>query len=1093
MMSTLLSLLPPGTLIASRYTLGPSIVQGERSVVYKAVDLTSMTSIVIKVLAGPSDDLARELYGREVRSLSLLRHPNIVRLLAAGEDDISGPWLALEYITGGSLGDIKDLTRFRSELELLNIMHGCSKGLQQAHLQSIIHRDLKPQNILLGDGDTPKLADFGISKLLGRWKSINTVRQMMTRRYASPEQLRGEPADEYSDVYSLGIVAAELLTGAVEADVPSLLERRLASAECSGSLRALLRRMISTERLERPTASAVLAELVDLMAIGDAAPKLQLHLTTTVLTRVAQLSGRATPGEALRAITTDLESPVRVSSDIRKAQNGQERYSVVGERFQYSVVISETEPRALKVINVGAVPPLTMDQRRHDALVLPALWRVNGPTAAAADASSASMFVDLFGEANAARQAGRVQGRLRNDLLDRWELYLDSQQDAGAGRERIGDIKHIRRGEDTSLLTVELFDTTRTSAEGTSLVARMVAISTADGMVNPLGMIVQHEDRYVVVRPHESLAEDDAQLRGTLLIDGRNERAITERQQRALRAVRRNGAVRSDLLDLLMDPATGGTPARTAIEPIQLTLDRTNQDAVELALGTPSIFLIQGPPGTGKTTVIAEFVCQVLRKQPDARILVSAQSNVAVDNVLERLESILGPIEALRIGHAEKIAPGLKRYELGERLGRLAATMTERAEGARDRLHRLRLATPEDVGTLEQLMREVAATDEEADAIQLGREMLGDSAPASAEELSRYLKAARMLMAADSASQQRIEALQAQWIDLSKAAAAYERHLFDSVNVVAGTCIGFAGRRLAADSEYDWVIVDEAGRATPPEALVPMVRGRRFLLVGDQRQLPPVIDKEAATAVERRMAVVDGRLTKSLFEELYEVVDESFKLRLTQQYRMHPEIGGLIAECFYPEGLDHGVESGDRTLGMQLLGAPLLWIDTSALAAREQQVETSYRNPMEATIIMKRLLAIERTAQKLEIQKRVTVGILTGYLPQEELLVSRLRSVSEERYAHLTVSVHTVDAAQGKEFDLVFYSAVRSNEHGKIGFLRDARRLNVALSRARDGLVIVGDAHALTAAVRGSNPFASVKAYFDASPRRRLWERATNA
>jgi superfamily I DNA and/or RNA helicase len=207
---------------------------------------------------------------------------------------------------------------------------------------------------------------------------------------------------------------------------------------------------------------------------------------------------------------------------------------------------------------------------------------------------------------------------------------------------------------------------------------------------------------------------------------------------------------------------------------------------------------------------------------------------------------------------------------------------------------------------------------------------------------------------------------------------------------------------------------------------------------------------------------------------------------------MHREIGGLIADCFYPEGLEHGVDDLERQLGLLLLGSPLRWLDTSEAEAREQPIGTSYRNPAEAALIMQRLAKMDRAAKRQNLPVPPSVGVLTAYLPQEELLRSRLRSKGERRFTGIDVSVLTVDAAQGKEFDIVLYSAVRSNPSGNIGFLRDKRRLNVALSRARDGLLIVGDARSLSRA-GGSNPFIAVKAYFEQRPETRIWERAVNA
>jgi len=1093
--------LKPGTLIADRYSvLGRPISEGPDSAVYRGTDVIDAGLMVaIKVLRSPArDDLLREFYEREIRSLSLLRHPNIIRLLQFGEDPGIGRWIALEYASGGSLGDLLSRARHREEAALLNLLLGCARGLQQAHLQQVIHRDIKPSNILLSEDGSPKLADFGVSKLLGRWKSLTTVSHFMTLRYAPPERREGKSATELSDIYSLGLVIAELMAQGEKEEPSACIYLALESTHYSGPLRGLIRRMTLPNQHERPTASEVIAELLDQAAYGTTAHRLRLKMTASAMDRISQIHGGMTPRDVVQTVTSDLDGLCRVSADPRKGDSGDPLFRVVGKRFQYTVVAPKGDGSDVLVIGVGQLPPLILDQRRLESLELPAAWQIEPPGLSTGTGGSVAEFLGLFGDANAAKQATRVQGRLRKDLLERWDAYLDEQRSAQAGREIVGDIKEIRPSDEAGLITV-ILDRAPTSKSGVARFAtRMVALAGADGVSVPLGMVVQEENEYFVVRPHESLAEVELPPRGRLVIDDPREQVLIERQQRAMRSVRYNEAVRPGLLDLLLDPSSAGVPVAQSIAPIQVILDDSNKHAVECAIGAPSLFLIQGPPGTGKTTVIAEFVAQVLKHQPESHILIASQSNVAVDNVLERLDKLLDPCDAVRLGHTEKISDKLKSYELSARLTDISGRMVRRAEEARERLSTMRAMSKEDLRALASMARQAAAQgggESAAEAVSYAQEFLGETAPKDATHLAEYLEAASRLLSTSAASLDRVQALQSEWIDLAKASTAYERFLFQDVSIVAGTCIGFAARRLATEAEYDWVIVDEAGRATPPETLVPLVRGRRFLLVGDQKQLPPILDEAAVEAVAKRFEGGGRDLGQSLFEELFNVVPPELRLTLTKQYRMHPDIGGLVADCFYSEQLEHGVDPAERPLGVMLLGAPLKWSDTSRLDAEEQQVGTSYRNPTEAALVVKHLRSMERQAVKLALTKKVTVGVLTGYLPQQDLLLSRLRSSGKDSFSLLDVQVHTVDAAQGKEFDIVVYSAVRSNRKGTIGFLKDARRLNVALSRARDGLLIVGDSASLTAAREraSTNPFVAVKAYFDAKPQERVREELIDA
>lgn len=371
-------------------------------------------------------------------------------------------------------------------------------------------------------------------------------------------------------------------------------------------------------------------------------------------------------------------------------------------------------------------------------------------------------------------------------------------------------------------------------------------------------------------------------------------------------------------------------------------------------------------------------------------------------------------------------------------------------------------------------------------ACDLARDLLAPNAPTEPRSLLRWLSVAIQIINRSTSVHEGVRKIQDFWVDRTAGQHEFERHLLLSCRVIAGTCIGFAANRTASELEYDWVIVDEAGRATPPELLVPLVRGRRIVLVGDHRQLPPVVDEDAAKAVMQKFGLQRDTMGTSLFAELFEGVCNEARSRLIRQYRMHPELGSLIGSCFYADvGLENGIDDSRRQLGIQMLGAVIRWIDTTGHAkASEHRVETSFRNYLEATVIVKE---IDRMARKRPEGRRVLVGVLTAYSPQAELLQRRIQTERKGTWDGLDIQVLTVDAAQGKEFDVVLYSAVRSNPNREIGFLRDERRLNVALSRAREALIIVGDSSSLaTAHARyGANPFGPVLAYFHKEPKRR--------
>jgi|688.fasta_scaffold93078_1 hypothetical protein len=293
--------------------------------------------------------------------------------------------------------------------------------------------------------------------------------------------------------------------------------------------------------------------------------------------------------------------------------------------------------------------------------------------------------------------------------------------------------------------------------------------------------------------------------------------------------------------------------------------------------------------------------------------------------------------------------------------------------------------------------------------------------------------------------------------------------------VVGATCIGIAAKGEVSDVNFDWVIIDEAGRATHPEIIVPMIRGRKIVLVGDHRQLPPIVDQELRNDILDEIGVKRSDIETSLFQEMIGLVTDSSKSTLTVQYRMHPGIGRLISDCFYESRLEHGTGTTTHCHDLSCCKTPVFWYSTFNLKHRVERREgSSYNNFVEVEVICKLLDQMEIDLAKLDVSKRI--GVITGYTAQKKLLRQQLINPHKNHWPHLMLEVNTVDAYQGREMDYIIYSLVRSNTQGLIGFLRDSRRINVALSRARELLVIVGDHETAGTASTGGyeNPFFNV-------------------
>eukprot|EP00020_Sapocribrum_chincoteaguense_P005442 CAMPEP_0170755404 /NCGR_PEP_ID=MMETSP0437-20130122/13502_1 /TAXON_ID=0 /ORGANISM="Sexangularia sp." /LENGTH=1019 /DNA_ID=CAMNT_0011094575 /DNA_START=78 /DNA_END=3137 /DNA_ORIENTATION=- len=277
-----------------------------------------------------------------------------------------------------------------------------------------------------------------------------------------------------------------------------------------------------------------------------------------------------------------------------------------------------------------------------------------------------------------------------------------------------------------------------------------------------------------------------------------------------------------------------------------------------------------------------------------------------------------------------------------------------------------------------------------------------------------------------------------------------ERQLLVAADVVCCTCVGAGDPRLKA-SRFKQVLIDEATQATEPEALVPLVRGcQQAVLVGDHMQLGPVVlSKQAAKA----------GLAQSLFERL--IVLGIRPIRLRVQYRMHPALSEFPSNTFYEGSLQNGVTATDRlapgvSFPFPVAERPLMFY--ASMGPEEIAPSgTSYLNRGEAVLAERCVTHLLRSGVRPD-----QIGVITPYEGQRAYFssyLSRAGSLRAELYERLEVA--SVDAFQGREKDYIILSTVRSNERTGIGFLSDPRRLNVALTRAKFGMVILGNPRVL--------------------------------
>lgn len=578
--------------------------------------------------------------------------------------------------------------------------------------------------------------------------------------------------------------------------------------------------------------------------------------------------------------------------------------------------------------------------------------------------------------------------------------------------------------------------------------------------------------------------------------------------KRRSQAVERVVAGRGEIEDLIsyFDPTKTPEMEHYDLRPDDAALaayglNDAQLDAFRKITGYGPLGLLQGPPGTGKTRFIGALVHFLLAGGHARNILFVGQSHVAVNSGAEKILDFLQDenFDALtRIGQHTELSDRLKAYHPDTL--RLAYRELFRAN-VTTRLREMSrwLAVPpsfvEAVADiyldLAALVRraESAEADDAHDALDLLRRVsrakyaVPEDVEPGAMVAWAVDKAAHDHRVRSPAAVKKTEELVTvakEWMGCLATTKSFDEFLARTRRVVCGTCVGVGRSRLGVSTaQYDWVIVDEAARCEPGELAIPLQVGQRVLLVGDHRQLPPMYDEGVLDAASLMLGVDVDVLQTSDFERAFtSAYGRTVGTTLVAQYRMAPAIGSLVSTVFYPDTplktARDPVEPWHRELPLGL-GSDVVWVDTSALdRSRETPKDLSYINDGEIDIIVELLKTFERQPAYLDkLLKRAAgdgspIGIICMYSAQRDALLRRLSKALLSARLRQLIKVDTVDGYQGHQNVLVIVSLVRNNPGARQGFLQRPERVNVALSRAQDKLVIVGAAHMWTGAASDS-------------------------
>ena len=462
---------------------------------------------------------------------------------------------------------------------------------------------------------------------------------------------------------------------------------------------------------------------------------------------------------------------------------------------------------------------------------------------------------------------------------------------------------------------------------------------------------------------------------------------------------------------------------RFSFEPMKFPwLNPTQERAVNEVLWAKDVAIVHGPPGTGKTTTLVEAINETLMRE--SQVLVCAQSNMAVDWISEKL--VDRGINVLRIGNPTRVNDKM-----------LGFTYERRFESHPD--------YPQ-LWAIRKAIRELRSNRKK------GSESF----------------------------HQKMDRLRSRAAEIE---IRINAELFGEARVIACTLVGSA-HRLLEGMKFGTLFIDEAAQALEAACWIPMRRASRVILAGDHCQLPPTV---------KSIAALRAGLGKTLMERIAENKPEVVTL-LKIQYRMNEDIMRFSSDWFY----GGQVESAPQIKYRSILDFdhPITWIDTSneenqitiegedapedsastssSVSAANQNSDLNFKeqfvgesfgriNKAEAELTLLTLAEyFTKISKRRVLEERIDVGIISPYRAQVQYLKKLIKKYEFFKPYRRLISVNTVDGFQGQERDVILISLVRSNDEGQIGFLKDLRRMNVAMTRARMKLIILGNKDTMT-------------------------------
>ncbi|MGB0880982.1 MAG: DEAD/DEAH box helicase, partial [Polaribacter sp.] len=569
-----------------------------------------------------------------------------------------------------------------------------------------------------------------------------------------------------------------------------------------------------------------------------------------------------------------------------------------------------------------------------------------------------------------------------------------------------------------------------------------------------------------------------------------------KRQLEAIRKVEYNEVQNRDLIHYVFNPTDlqGKYLEFQELTNVYQTDEKGNdfvysfnqQKAILNAIHREPLTIIQGPPGTGKTTVITEIVFQILNKNPDAKILITSQTNDAVDNVLDNLLEKEIPI--VRLSGIRKPKVSLQKHTLDRKIEGWKEEVRKKTKAnwkpykeqfkkALEKENIILLPIFEILSSNKQWKVKKQQIEKMLERFNTFKG-LEKSLTSETEFITSINSYVKVNFEEYFLKQQIFKDWLATISSLDENSNINQK-LIDSIRVIGATTNHIASKKYQKyNFEFDYVIMDESGKATTAEALIPTVLAEKLILVGDHRQLRPMLtaNREVEKWLREKFKTDTDEFDSwddyfnrpSLFEQVITKIDDDFKSQLEECRRSSKDQVLLTSKCFYEPFGDEPIKPVERPQEKEhnldlKIDSSIVFLDIGNSYKSEIDGNGSSRNKLSAELIPELLNGLDR----FDKVKNYTIGVITGYSAQVREIRKAVRNKVDYRklknVKSNNVVISVVDKFQGLEKDIIIFDLVRSQQQ-TLGFLSNANRINVALSRQKKLLIIVGNLDSILSA-----------------------------